>query len=68
MLGSNIGIWVRIYKEFENYCFVLLTNRVPPQISDNRPDMRQRAFCGWYLHISLYFNVRLEIWVASFRS
>ena len=29
---------------FENYCFVLLTNRAPPQISDNRPDMRQRAF------------------------
>ena len=27
----------------ENYCFVLLTNRAPPQISDNRPDMRQRA-------------------------
>ena len=28
---------------FENYCFVLLTNRAPPQISDNRPDMRRRA-------------------------
>ena len=27
----------------ENYCFVLLTNRAPPQISDDRPDMRQRA-------------------------
>ena len=27
----------------ENCCFVLLTNRAPPQISDNRPDMRQRA-------------------------
>ena len=24
----------------ENYCFVLLTNRAPPQISYNRPDMR----------------------------
>ena len=28
---------------FENYCFVLLTNRAPPQISDNRADMRRRA-------------------------
>ena len=27
----------------ENYCFVLLTNKTPPQISDNRPDMRHRA-------------------------
>ena len=27
----------------ENYCFVLLTNKAPPQISDNRPDMRHRA-------------------------
>ena len=27
----------------ENYCFVLLTNRAPPHISDNRPDMRHRA-------------------------
>ena len=27
----------------ENCCFVLLTNRAPPQISDNWPDMRQRA-------------------------
>ena len=27
----------------ENYCFVLLTNRAPPQISDNRPDMGHRA-------------------------
>ena len=32
-----------ITRLFENYCFVLLTNRAPPQISDNRPDMRQRA-------------------------
>ena len=27
----------------ENYCFVLLTNRAPPEISDDRPQMRQRA-------------------------
>ena len=27
----------------ENYCFVLPTNRAPPQVSDNRLDMRQRA-------------------------
>ena len=27
----------------ENYYFVLPTTRAPPQISDNRPDMRQRA-------------------------
>ena len=27
----------------ENYCVVLLTNRAPPQISDNRPDMRPLA-------------------------
>ena len=33
-----------IRKLLENYCFVLLTNRAPPQISDNRPDMRHRAF------------------------
>ena len=32
-----------ITRLFENYCFVLLTNRAPPQISDNRPDMGQRA-------------------------
>ena len=32
-----------ITRLFENYCFVLLTNRAPPQISGNRPDMRQRA-------------------------
>ena len=32
-----------ITRLFENYCFVLLTNRAPPQISHNRPDMRQRA-------------------------
>ena len=31
------------FRLLENYCFVLLTNRVPPQISDNRPDMRNRA-------------------------
>ena len=24
----------------ESYCFVLLTNRAPPKISDDRPDMR----------------------------
>ena len=27
----------------ENYCFVLFTNRAPPQMSDDRPDMIQRA-------------------------
>ena len=27
----------------ENYCFVLLANKAPPQISDNWPDMRHRA-------------------------
>ena len=32
-----------ITRLLENYCFVLLTNRAPPQISDNRPGMRQRA-------------------------
>ena len=32
-----------IRRLLENYCFVLLTNRVPPQISDDKPDMRQRA-------------------------
>ena len=32
-----------IRRLLENYCFVLLTNRAPPQISDNRPDMRHRA-------------------------
>ena len=37
-----------LFKDFirrllENYCFVLLTNRDPPQISDNRPDMGHRA-------------------------
>ena len=33
-----------IRRLLENYCFVLLTNRAPPQISDNRPDMRHRAY------------------------
>ena len=32
-----------IIRLLESYCFVLLTNRAPPQISDNRPDMRHRA-------------------------
>ena len=32
-----------IRRLLKNYCFVLLTNRAPPQISDNRPDMRHRA-------------------------
>ena len=35
--------WNFIRRLLENYCVVLLTNRAPPQISDNRPDMRQRA-------------------------
>ena len=30
-------------KAIGNYCFVLHTNGAPPQISDFRPDMRQRA-------------------------
>ena len=37
--GNGINIIRRL---LENY-FVLLTNRVPPQISDNRPDRRQKA-------------------------
>ena len=32
-----------IRRLLENYCFVLLANKAPPQISDNRPDMRHRA-------------------------
>ena len=32
-----------IRRILENYCFVLLTNRAPPQISDNRPDLRHKA-------------------------
>ena len=39
--GSHKDNFIR--RLFENYCFVLLTNRAPPQISENRPDMRQRA-------------------------
>ena len=35
---------VFIRRLLENYCFVLLSNKAPPQISDNRPDMRHRAF------------------------
>ena len=35
--------WLDFKRLLENYCFVLLTNRAPPQISDNRPDMRHRA-------------------------
>ena len=34
---------VYIRRLLENYCVVLLTNRAPPQISNNRPDMRLRA-------------------------
>ena len=30
-----------IRRLLENYCFVLPTNRAPPQISDDGPDMRQ---------------------------
>ena len=32
-----------IRRLLENYCFVLLTNGAPPQISHNRPDMKHRA-------------------------
>ena len=32
-----------IRRVLENYCFVILANKAPPQISDNRPDMRHRA-------------------------
>ena len=32
-----------IRRPLENYYFVLLTNRAPPQMSDKRPDMRHRA-------------------------
>ena len=32
-----------IKRLLENYCFVPLTNRALPQISDDRPDVRQRA-------------------------
>ena len=32
-----------IRRLLKNYYFVLLTNRAPPQISENRPEMRHRA-------------------------
>ena len=35
--------FIILRKAIGNYCFVLLTNRASPQISDIRPDMRQRA-------------------------
>ena len=46
----------------ENYFAVLLTNRVPPQISDDRPDMRQRALfdmlkAAWTAKVSRYANM-----------
>ena len=39
--ASHVHGFIR--RLLENYCFVLLTNRAPPQISGNRPDRRQRA-------------------------
>ena len=36
--------YIFIRRLLENECFVLLTNRAPPQIPDNRPDMRHTAF------------------------
>ena len=41
--GTGISTLEVERRLLENYCFVLLTNRAPPQISDNRPDMRHRA-------------------------
>ena len=40
--GKGMYSWF-IRRLLENYCFVHLTNKAPPQISDTRPDMRQRA-------------------------
>ena len=47
MLGigrvRQCGLLIILRKAIGNYCFVLPTNRTSPQISDNRPEMRQRA-------------------------
>ena len=41
----EFSFWLNdfIRRLLENYCFVPLANKAPPQISDNRPDMRHRA-------------------------
>ena len=38
-------MFIILRKAIGNYCFVFLTNRASPQISDVRPYMRQRALC-----------------------
>ena len=39
----SIRVFFILRKAIVNYCFVFLTNRASPQISDITPDMRQRA-------------------------
>ena len=43
MRKQGVGFYLFYERLLENYCFVLLTNRAPPQIPDNGPDMTHRA-------------------------